>query len=371
MKLPLQILYLEDDELDADLAQAMLRSEGLVCEVTWVQSQAEFQAALEQVRFDVILSDYTVPGFDGLAALELVRQRAPECPVIFVTGTLGEEAAIDALKRGATDYVLKDRPARLAASIQHALQTVAAQAERKRAEEELKRSREEMRALAARLLSSREEERLCIAREIHDEFGEVLTGLKLGLTWVRTRLEARDQTIPWAEVFAKMDALKSMADQTANQVRRFCAELRPAVLDDLGLAAAIEWQAREFKARTGIRCELKMPAATPAIDRTHATALFRIFQEILTNVARHAHASKVSVELRESATKVLLKVDDNGKGISAGAAGDSRSLGILGMRERARLLGGEFAIRGAPRRGTTVTVCVPMNVSNPKLAATV
>jgi signal transduction histidine kinase len=231
---------------------------------------------------------------------------------------------------------------------------------RKRAEEDLKRSHMQLRALTARMLTSREEERTRISREIHDEFGEVLTALKLGLAWMQTRLSAQDHTIPWGEVFAKMDALRSLANGTAKRVRKFCTELRPPVLDNLGLAPAIEWEAKEFKARTNIRCEVTQQTDSWPIGQEQATAVFRIFQEVLTNIARHANASRVSVELKTTGSNLVLKVQDNGKGINLSAATDGLSLGILGMRERATLLGGELQIHGTPGRGTTVTLSLPL-----------
>ncbi len=366
MKPQLDILLLEDNSSDAELVPEMLRAEGVACDVTWVKQQRDFLAALDQRRFDVILSDYTLPGFDGLSALAIAKQKAPDCPVIFLSGTLGEEAAVESLKQGATDYVLKDRPARLATAIQRALRESAEQVERKRTEEELKRSRAHLRALAARLLASREGERVRISREIHDEFGELLTGLKLGLTWIRNRLSARDETIPWQEVLGKIDVIQAMADTTGTRVRELCTELRPSVLDDLGLLAAIEWQARAFKARTNIRCEVSQRVGSLRIGEEQATGLFRIFQETLTNVARHANASKVSVALAKIGPRLVLKVRDNGNGISASRADDGHSLGILGMRERATLLGGTLAIQGRPGKGTTVAVSIPLEPSLPK-----
>ena len=258
------------------------------------------------------------------------------------------------LKRGAADCVLKDNISRLGSVLRRALREADEHAKRKQAEGAL-------RALAARLQASREEERILISREIHDELGEALTAQKLGLSWLRGRLEKPDKaSIPWEDIFAKIDALGALANATADRVRKLCAELRPSILDDLGLAAAIEWQVKEFHSRTNIRCEIVHNVNVEDIGNDQATAVFRIFQEILTNVARHARASKVLVSLKKKDNDLVLQVKDNGKGIADQQLNNKTSLGILGMCERAALIGGELSIRGKPGRGTTAMVTIPL-----------
>jgi two-component system sensor histidine kinase UhpB len=230
--------------------------------------------------------------------------------------------------------------------------------DRKQAEDALRCSLDELRALAGRLQSVREEERTRVAREIHDELGQALTAIKLESASLIRELRGAKQQSNRAESIAKL------ADETIQAVRRISAELRPGILDDLGLAAAVEWVAEEFKARTGTNVQLALPGVDLAIDREHATALFRILQEILTNVARHANATQVNVRLVQEEGSLILEVHDNGKGVSKEELSAGRSLGILGMRERALLLGGELTIRGAPAFGTTVTVRVPAAAGN-------
>ena len=226
--------------------------------------------------------------------------------------------------------------------------------ERRRAQEQLHGHREQLRDLAARLEAVREAERTRIAREIHDELGQALTALKIDLTWLRRRLPQ-----PAPELAGKVDGMESILDDTAGAIQRIATELRPGVLDELGLQAAIQWQAREFETRTGIACRVEVPAEQPAVDAGRATAAFRIFQESLTNVARHAGATRVLVRFRLSAEALELSVQDNGRGISEGALSDSRSLGLLGMRERATSLGGTVTITGERGRGTTLTLTLP------------
>jgi two-component system, NarL family, sensor histidine kinase UhpB len=224
--------------------------------------------------------------------------------------------------------------------------------DRKQAEDALRHSLDELRALAARLQSVREEERTRVAREIHDELGQALTAIKLEAASLIRELRGAKQQSNRAEAIAKL------ADETIQAVRRISTELRPGILDDLGLAAAVEWVAEEFQARTGTNVQLTLPGVDFAIDREHATALFRILQEILTNVARHANGTQVNVRLLKEEGSLILQVHDNGRGVSKEEL-SGRSLGILGMRERALLLGGELTISGAPAFGTTVTVRIP------------
>jgi PAS domain S-box-containing protein len=225
---------------------------------------------------------------------------------------------------------------------------------RKRTEQELETSRTQLRALAARVESVREEERTRLARDVHDQLGHALTALKMDLAWLGRRGHL-DNPVAAEQVRGMTELL----DETIRQVRRMATNLRPPVLDDVGLAAAIEWQARDFETRTGITCQLTTELPERELDRDVATAIFRIFQEALTNVARHAGASVVEVRMPASPDHVVLIVEDNGRGITAEELEGMKSLGILGMRERARLLKGDVTITGEPGVGTRVTVTVP------------
>lgn len=228
--------------------------------------------------------------------------------------------------------------------------------ERMRAEEQLERSNEQLRALSMRLQAVREEESIRIAREIHDELGGALTGLKMDLSWVGKRLSGQSR----AAVQQKLQSALELIDETVVKVRNISTELRPSVLDDLGLAAAIEWQAREFQRRTEIRCEMVSLQEETALGPERSTAVFRIFQEILTNVARHARASAVEVRMEERGGCLVLEVSDDGRGIEEGKVAAATSIGLLGMRERAMIFGGQVEVVGAEGRGTTVTVRVPL-----------
>jgi len=228
--------------------------------------------------------------------------------------------------------------------------------DRHRARENLQASREQLRALAARLQKVREEERTQIAREIHDELGQALTGLKLDISWMKNRLP-RDN-----EVMAQCLSIIERIDQTANAVRRIATSLRPSILDQLGLAAALEWQGEEFGARTGIEVVMEQSVDdedAPIPDDLGSSA-FRILQESLTNVARHAKATRVTIRFEQTPSLLKLEVSDNGVGCMTGCFEGTNSLGLLGMRERALACGGQFSISGMEGRGTTVLLRVPL-----------
>jgi PAS domain S-box-containing protein len=224
----------------------------------------------------------------------------------------------------------------------------------KNAEEALRRSREELRALAARLQAGREEERTELAREIHDELSGALTALKMDLSLLPDRV-AKDRSL----FLEKLRSMAGLIDRTLGRVQSIATELRPIVLDKLGLVAAIEWQASEFQERSGIACETHLPTIELVLDSEEATAVFRILQEALTNIARHANATKVVIELKSDTADLILTVRDNGKGINAKAIRAGDSMGLLGMRERAMYFGGRTEVTRAREGGTLVSVRIP------------
>jgi len=230
------------------------------------------------------------------------------------------------------------------------------EAERFRAHEELRISQMELRNLSLYLQTAREEERTRIAREIHDELGQALTALKMDLSWLKKRLDPEQDSLE-----AKTATMEQLIDGTMQTIHRLSGELRPGILDDLGLAVAIEWQAGEFEKRTGIRCRVQVSPEEIILDRERSTAVFRIFQEALTNVARHAEATEVTASLEQGEARVSLTVIDNGRGITEKETSSSTSFGLLGIRERVRFLGGNVVIDGRPKNGTTVRVAIPLD----------
>jgi PAS domain S-box-containing protein len=226
--------------------------------------------------------------------------------------------------------------------------------ERRRAEEELERSREELRNLSSHLQSVRERERTQIAREIHDELGQSLTALKMDLAWMGKRLQDNEPLLD------KTRSMGKLIDGTIEMVHRISADLRPGLLDDFGLVAALEWFAKDFQKRSGIVCRARLEVDDLALDKEMSTTIFRIFQETLTNVARHAEARRVEVRLAASGGRLILEVSDDGRGITKKQMNDPRSFGIIGMRERAHSWGGEVLISGNRDKGTTVRLTIPL-----------
>lgn len=222
---------------------------------------------------------------------------------------------------------------------------------------ERKQLEEQLREFSAHMETALEEERRRIAREIHDELGQGLTALKMDLAWMKRRASA--DALPRPEMLEKLTAMSSFTDEIIAQVRRISSDLRPGILDDLGLVAAVEWQAQEFEQRTGTPCDVVATSTGVVVDPQTTTAVFRIFKEALTNVTRHADAQRVCVRMEVSADAVSLDVSDDGKGIDPASVLSPKSLGLLGMRERASRLGGTVSIQPCRPKGTRVTVTIP------------
>ncbi|MBN1614169.1 MAG: PAS domain S-box protein [Deltaproteobacteria bacterium] len=227
--------------------------------------------------------------------------------------------------------------------------------EQKRVEEELRTSHQQLRDLSLHLQSLREKESTRIAREIHDELGQSLTALKMDVSWLGSQLSGEHRILR-----EKTERMAALIDTIVDSVHRISTELRPILLDDLGLTAAMEWQAQEFQNRCGVECDIDMDFRESILEKDLATTLFRIFQEILTNVARHAGATHVGVHLTERGNRLRLEITDNGRGITPEQISDPKSFGIMGICERAGLWGGRVRITGKNGKGTTITVLIPL-----------
>ena len=221
----------------------------------------------------------------------------------------------------------------------------------------MRESRERFRALAARLQAIREEERASVAREVHDQLGQALTCMKIDLWQIRE--ESSLDPVDKNAVLLKIEGLLGFIDATVDTMRRIASDLRPSILDDLGLIPAIEWQLSDFQRRTGIICAFRKPRSL-VIDKGWSNALFRVFQESLTNIARHSEAEKAEITLRKTKGELVLAIRDNGKGIQESDVSGATSLGILGMRERVLPFNGHIHITGKPGKETRVTVRIPL-----------
>jgi two-component system sensor histidine kinase UhpB len=226
---------------------------------------------------------------------------------------------------------------------------------RSQAHKQLSKSREQLRKLALRLQTIREEERSVIAREIHDELGQLLTVLKIQISLISKKISKNQKSI-----HERIQSSIKFIDQAVDSVQKITTQLRPGILDELGLIPAIEWQAQEFENRTGIRCDCSLPKDSIDLLSEHSTALFRITQEALTNVARHSFAERVSIYLKKENSKLILEITDNGKGIHDYQINNPNSLGLLGIKERAMVFGGTVTINGVSHRGTNLKVEWPL-----------
>jgi signal transduction histidine kinase len=226
--------------------------------------------------------------------------------------------------------------------------------ELKHTEEKLRRSQDQLRHLASNLQSIREEERKNISREIHDELGQSLTALNIDLTWLGNQLAEDHRSL-----LDKISSMSKRIDNNIQTVKEIATELRPKVLDDLGLTAAIEWQSQRFQERTGIHCEVTVDPANIVLEQELSTNIFRIFQETLTNITRHANATSVKVHLVKDADRIVLEVIDDGRGIREEDITSPHAIGLLGMRERVYPWNGEVTFRGKKGKGTTVNITIP------------
>lgn len=359
----MRILCLEDDSTDAALMTATLKQDRLDVEVVRVEDEQGFRAALETCRWDVILADYALPAFDGLEALTIAKSVCPDVPFILVSGTLGEEPAIEALTKGATDYVLKHNLPRLASAVRRALAESAARDERRQAEESARVLLEENRRLARALLAIQEEERRHLARELHDEIGQCLTAIQVETETIRRRVDTDD-----AVILASLDAVLEITSGIYDTVHTVLERLRPPALDNLGLVEALQdtisaWRQRE----TGTSYHFRYQGRLGGLGEEINITLYRIIQECLTNTANHAKASQVEIELTgpngaasggERPPWVTLTVRDNGQGLTG--ASQRRGFGLIGMRERVASLSGRFDLNGPAGEGVTVTVGLPL-----------
>lgn len=495
MNRELQILLVEDSPDDAELLSRTLLAAGLALELRRVDSAADMSAALAERSWDIVISDYNLPGFSGSEALQLLRAHSAYIPFILTSGRIGEEEAVAMMKSGADDYVMKDRLARLVPAVERSLREArnrrdarlaqlalhesearfkaivsnmpgmvfrlelgadikphftyvsdgcqavletpaealmrdagvffdcvlpldlpalktsmqAAFAQRgnwnwegririaardeikwvdlrsrsrthdagmcwegivsnitqnKIADIEIRRSHEGLARLSAHVETAKEQERSRIAREIHDDLGGTLTAVKIMLLRLGQGLEPAA-----ADMLHRLHSTEALIDSAMEITRRIATELRPGILD-LGIVAAIEWQAAEFEKRMDMSCQLTCADHEIQLDARISIAVFRIFQETLTNIAKHAGATRVEVELETDADSVMLQVHDNGRGIAERDLAKPQAFGILGMQERARSLGGDLGVRRT-RSGTSVTLRLPctQGAGNPPGAA--
>ncbi len=489
----ISVLIVEDSEPDAELAVHELSAAGYRVNSKRVETEQDFLDALGSGSWTVILSDYSMPGFNGLTALRLCKERSPGIPFIFVSGVITEEMAVTAMRMGAHDYVMKSNLKRLAPAVEREIREADERREknalvaertkieeamrrkdalfrsliqhssdgilllgkdgtisyhsasaarilgctsgeqiprtffeiideedlprarkfindlaaspdrvvayetrvkcpdgsrrwieaaghnlmsdenvgaivlnyrditdRKIADEEVRRSRQQLRALTANLENAREEERKHLTREFHDELGQSLTALRLGLTLLHRGLTEHGRELSPESIDEEIRSMRREIERATHSVRKTLSKLRPELLDQLGVLAALTWDAERFQKRSGITCAVRSNVEEVPLDPKSSITLFRIYQEAMTNIIRHSQATSVEVRVWLEGDELTLTIHDNGIGIDSGANLKPDSFGLIGMRERALLLNGAFDIRGGSNEGTTIVVRVPI-----------
>ena len=331
----------------------MLRG-GLHVELQRVDSEVAFLAALDQ-PWDAIISDYNLPGFSGLVALDLLKASGRDLPFILVSGEIGEDTAVEAMRNGASDYLLKNNLVRLVPALLQAVEANETRRARVRADRELDESEQRLRELTQHLQTSIEQERAAIAREIHDDVGGSLTALKFDLAWIARHCHSPADA---AAVLTRVNSALETVTLAIDASKRIMHNLRPAILEQ-GLVAALQWIATRFEKRTGIECAIRLPAAAPELPAGVPLVAFRTAQEALTNISKHAQASRAQLDLAFAGGVLSLEISDNGRGLLPDDLAKARSFGIRGLQERAGTVGGWVDL-SSNASGTTLILSVPL-----------
>ena len=353
----LSILHLEDSLTDHELTALSLRRSGLRCQLQRVDSLPGFQALTDQQPFDLILADYRLPGFTALDAWRHVAQKPQHPPFVLLSGAIGEAAAVDAMRLGITDYLLKDDLQRLPHVIARALEVHEARRAREQAMADLATSERRLADLTEHLQLSIERERAAIAREIHDDIGGALTAVRFDVAWM-----GRHSADPAMQEHAASAA--EMLQHAIGASQRIMMNLRPPVLEQ-GLVAAVQWLAAGFERRTGVPARVVSSSETIDAPADVQLVAYRTAQEALTNISKHAQPRKVGIDLSDREGVLTLEVTDDGRGIAATMLDKPQAFGLKGLHERARTVGGWLDISSRPGQGTSVILSIPLTSPAP------
>ncbi|MEO6362611.1 MAG: response regulator [Caldimonas sp.] len=349
-----QVLHLEDSEFDHELLVAHLVRGGLNAQTRRVETAQAFLEAIDEA-WDVVVSDYNLPGFSGLIALEALKARGRDVPFILVSGEIGEDTAVEAMRGGAADYLQKSHLARLVPAILHAVDAAETRRARVKADRDLVASKQRLHELAQHLQTSVEQERAAIAREIHDDVGGSLTALKFDLAWI-----ARHSSSP--QVVSRVQSAVETVSHAVEASQRIMHNLRPAILEQ-GLAAALHWIALRFERRTGVECQIRLPKQPLELPAGVPLVAYRTAQEALTNISKHARATRVQIDLSLAGGVLSLEISDNGRGLNQEDLAKAKSFGIRGLHERATTVGGWIDLSSGSH-GTTLILSVPLDVAD-------
>lgn len=353
----LNILIVEDVPEDARAVEEELQEGGIRFRAKRVETRDQFLEALRTAPPDVIISDFNLPAFDGLEALRLVQELKPRIPFILVTAPRSEEVAVECMREGADDYILKNSLKRLPSAVTNLLRQKAVERGKAWAEAELRR-------LSRLIVDAQETERRRVARELHDSVNQVLSSVKFRLQAIEDRLQKRDETL-WRDCFKA----RSILEKAIEEVIRISRNLRPSELDDLGLVPAVRSLCSEFAERSRLRVSHALAPDLEHGGKETELALYRIIQEAFTNVVKHAQATAVQVRLSSDNGSLWASIRDDGIGFDpkspTACADGAGGMGLMDMRERALYLGGTCQVTSAPGRGTEIRVTIPIH-SNPE-----
>lgn len=361
----IHLLVVEDSELDYELLLAILGRDqaltGLRVRAQRVEDETGMRQALAEGQVDAVVTDHNLPRFDSFAAIKTAKQFDEDLPVLVLSGEMAEDLAVTALHAGADDFILKARMFRLAPALRRSLQAAEARRNARHQTLALAESEAKLHALTQHLERVKEDERKAIAREIHDDIGTTLTALKFELARLARELDARSSAAPM------INAMLELLAHAVTASDRIQHNLRPPILD-AGLVAALQWLVQGFRNRTGVTTQFESNREEIEIAPDRAAAIYRVAQEALANVAKHAHAQRVSVQLFAASDEVALEVADNGIGFDTRGLGATPGFGVRGLVERARGFGGWAEVNSSPGRGTTVMFSIPPGQSEPAAA---
>ena len=351
-----RILHLEDSPIDHEMVKFVLKKSETPFSLHRVETLVDFLEQVKSAAFDVILADYRLPGFTAVdawnALIELHLSEVPP-PFILLSGAIGEAAAVDAVKRGISDYLLKDSINKLPHVIARAVEVHESRQAKAKADQELANSERRLAELTEYLQSSIEQERASIAREVHDDIGGSLAAVKFDLAWI-----ARHSTDPGC--LDHVRAATEMLQHAIGASQRIMHNLRPAILDQ-GLVAAVQWLADDFERRTAVRTRVRVSRDVIQVSKAIQLVAYRTTQEALTNISKYAQASEVSIDLSDAEGVLTLEVTDKGKGLSKAELAKPGAFGIRGLHERAKTVGGWLDVSSRPGEGTSITVTIPLS----------
>ena len=350
-----RVLHLEDSEVDHELVKFLLRKSEVPFHLHRVETLDAFLAYLREQAVDVILADYRLPGFTAIDAWNALRAQTGDSmppPFVLLSGAIGESAAVDALQRGISDYLLKDDVTKLAHVIKRAIEVHESRLAKARADAELAQSERRLAELTEYLQSSIEQERASIAREVHDDIGGSLAAIKFDLAWVARHSED-------AALLEHVRAATEMLQHAIGASQRIMHNLRPAILDQ-GLVAAVQWLASDFERRTGVPTRVQVSRETLAVSKAIQLVAYRTTQEALTNISKYANASSVRIEMSDAEGVLTLEIADKGRGLDRQELDKPRAFGIRGLHERARTVGGWLDVSSRVGEGTSIILSVPL-----------